>query len=70
MAEKQLNGQKLVTRPGIAKFVTSVNPDEQNFKECFSLFIYNLVIGVLHTKYQIRKKTLSRDVKPFFQIHI
>ena len=46
-------------RQGIAKFVTSMDPDEQNFKECVSLFIYKLVLGVLHKKYQIRNKTLS-----------
>ena len=35
-------------RQGIAKFVTSMDPDEQNFKECVSLFIYKLVLGVPH----------------------
>ena len=36
-----------------------MDPDEQNFKECVSLFIYKLVLGVLHKKYQIRNKTQS-----------
>ena len=36
-----------------------MNPDEQNFKECVILFIYKLVLGVLHKKYQIRNKTQS-----------
>ena len=36
-----------------------MDPDNQNFKECVSLFIYKLVLGVLHKKYQIRYKTPS-----------
>ena len=36
-----------------------MDPDEQNFKECISLFLYKLVLGVLHKKYQIHNKTLS-----------
>ena len=59
MAEKRRHGWKLATRPGVAKFVTSVDHDEQKFKECVSLFIYKLVLGVLHKKYQIPNKTLS-----------
>ena len=36
-----------------------MDPDEQNFKEYISLFIYHFVLMVLHKKYQIRNKTLS-----------
>ena len=59
VAKKRRNGRKLATRPGIAKFVASMDPDKQNFKECASLFIYKLVLGVLHKKHQVRYKTLS-----------
>ena len=56
MAKKLRNGQKVVTRPGTAKFVTSMDPDEQNFKECVSLFIYNLVLGccIRNTKFTVK----------------
>ena len=50
VADKRRSGRQLVTAPGIVKFVTSLDPDEQIFKECDSLFIYKLVFGVLHKK--------------------
>ena len=34
--QKTVKWPELATRPGIANFVTSVDPNEQNFKECVS----------------------------------
>ena len=59
VADKRQSGWKLAITPGIVKLVTSLDPEEQIFKECDSLFIYNLVFGVLHKKSQIRNKTLN-----------